>query len=424
MASAVAVNKQSDLTTKGVAGLIRTAWEKKIQYAAVKADPMVPQLNSALVGTIDPGKVDKKNRLYTVPGKLIQNISPEGDKKYARETIIQMTMPLSGNGYQGRTDPAGNEENIALKFAKVYANDLGHATGMQEWGIDGREAVPTRYQNQLQQLLGTWRGEKEGLDMRTALLLRKADNLTEAPTSQSQFLNPNCVAVDNTATPSFVSYSATGATFDTNVGTALNALSASTVSHLTISFLIKLCTLLKDGYIRPFIWEGHRLYCMYVSDDEMDLLEDPAVANTWGNYIKDVASFGKMDIHSIIPNASFIVKEQLILIRDDRSPVVGITAGNAYNAAFMGMGRTDNRPAIADPRIFNANLVMGENALIRHAPEPWHFKYQKDNYDKYSGVSYNAGMGYQIGLFDIDTPTDSSLISEGSAVVFTAKNTF
>ena len=297
MANATAVNKQSSLGDKGVTALIRTAWEKKIQYAAVKADPMVPQLNSGLVGTIDPGKVDGKGRLYSVPGKLIQNISPEGDKKYARKTILQMTMPLTGAGYSGLTDPAGNEEDIALKFANVYANDLGHATGMQEWGIDGREVIPTRYQNQLQQLLGIWRGEKEGLDMRTALLLRNANNLAATPVSQAQVLNPKILAVDTTVTsPAFVAYNATSATYETAVGAALNAITAETTTHLTVPYLIKLCTLLKNSYVRPFMLNGHRLWCMYVADEEMDRLEDPSVTSTWGNYIKDVASFSKTDI--------------------------------------------------------------------------------------------------------------------------------
>jgi len=51
--------------------------------------------------------------------------------------------------------------------------------------------------------------------------------------------------------------------------------------------------------------------------------------------------------------------------------------------------------------------------------QQWQFKFELQNYEKYKGVDYNGAESWQIPIYDIDTPTDSSVISEGSAVIFT-----
>jgi hypothetical protein len=418
------INKQETLTQKEVTGLIRTAWLKKIMYAAVQADPLVPKLDSAIVGTIDPGKKDDKGRVHSIPGKVVQNIEINSETKVARNIILQKTLPLAGDGYEGLADAPGNEENVDLRYANIYANDIGHAVPYQQYGITSREAIPVQVTQDLQQLLGTWRGEKEGYDMRSAVINRISQNLKAAPHSLTEALNPNwyVVGLPDSSQPV---YDPTKTTYEAAVRAAMNdvSLTAPGDSALDISSLIKVSSVLKQRYITPFMFEGHMLWALYVHDDVADALNDPAVTASYGAYIKDVAAFSKADVRSIIPNASWIINERLVVVRDCRCPVIGVEAGTT-TPAYMKMGRNDERGSVAAAtRIFYCNYVLGANALVRFNPEPWAFHNESQDYGKNKGISYDTGLSFQIPLYDKDSAQQdaTSLLSEGSMVVATAK---
>ena len=407
------------LATKELTALLRTTWRKKIEYLKLKQDPLVGSLSTSLYGTLDLGKQADKSKMYAIPNKIVQDLTPEFDDEahYAREFVLTLSMPFTGEGHLGTTDALGHEEESTWKYAKVYSNDVGHASTMNEYGITARETIPMHVQNDIQAKLATWRAERQGYDMRFAIMYRVSPNLLIAPFSLTQTWNPHTYIVGEPLGDQ-APYSADTTTYNNAVTDALN--NATTSNNLfDLTNLLSMKQWAEDSYINPIMYEGMDIYVLYISSTQMLRLQDPATTNGWGSYIKDVAAIPKYDIRKIIPGASFIIGDSVVVCEDKRTARIGIT-GSTITPYFMKMGRTDERAsALTETRAFDVNLLLGQNALAKVTAQQWQFKFELQNYEKYKGVDYNGAESWQIPIYDIDTPTDSSVISEGSAVIFT-----
>jgi len=414
--------EQTDLATKEVEALIRHAWSNEINYFAVQADPMVPAVGSGIIGAIDAGKKNDDGNVESIPGKVLQNIEISSETKVARSVTLQKTLPLAGAGYQGLADP-GDEEMIRFRYCKVYANDLGHASSYKNWGITSRETLPTGLQQNLQKLLAAWRGEKEGADMRYALIWGKSPNLEAAPHSLTASFNPHAILLtDGTLDAIQPVYHQTAATYSTAVMNAcLNVAATVAATQPTIPKLVYLASTLEARYIKPFMYDGRELWALYMHPTDVDYLNNFTVAGSYGAYIKDIAAFGKGDLASVIPHAAFIVSERLVIVRDKRTPLLGITDNTTFETAYMKQGRTDERPSVTGTTVMACNLLMGEDALIRFNPEPWSFHRDEQNHAKDKFISYDTALSFQRSEYDDDNAASSAdnMLSEGSAVVLT-----
>lgn len=420
MANYPTIDNPSTLPTLGLTALLRTAWRKKIEYMKVKQDPLVGSLDSSLYGTLLVGKYDVQKKMYAIPNKVIQDLTPEfGDEaRYAREFVLTLSIPLSAEGHLGETDALGTEEEPTWKYAKVYSNDIGHASALQEYGITAREKIPLNIQSQIQAMLATWRGERQGYDMRYAVINRRSPNLEITPFSLTAAFNPHAYIIGEAAAGQPV-YDSTDATYNADVVTKLNAATLAN-NKFTLSNLIALSSYLQDNYICPIQYENMYVWILYISREQMDRLKDPVITNSWGAYIKDVACVAKYDVRQIIPGASFIIGDNLVVCEDERTARAGITT-TTLTQYYLKMGRNDERAgALGQNRAFDINLLLGKNALAKVTAQQWQFKFELQNYDKYKGVDYNGAESWQLPLYDVDTPTDTSIISEGSAIVFTS----
>jgi len=259
--------------------------------------------------------------------------------------------------------------------------------------------------------------------MRHALIWGVSPNLTDAPHSLTEAFNPQAILLTDGALDSIQpAYTFTPASYNTNVMNAcLNAATTVAATSPTIPKLVYLASTLEERYIMPFKWEGRELWALYMHPKDVDILNNFTIAGSYGAYIKDVAAFGKGDLASVIPHAAFIVSERLVIVRDKRTPLLGITDNVTYETAFMKPGRKDQRPTVTGTTVMACNLLMGEDALIRFSPEPWSFHYDELNHAKDKFVSYDTALSYQRSEYDDDNGSTSAdnFLSEGSAVVLT-----
>jgi hypothetical protein len=318
--------------------LRRIAWAKQITMESLLADPM---LNiPTLTGQIDPGVSTKM-----VPGKVIQDVTPEGDGKYSRSVVLEYIQSLNGTGYYGSNVDSilGNEENIRVKYFKAYSNDWATAVAGSNFGIVFREQEPSKVFSHAKPLLAQWWGEREGSFVRQAYCESVSDNLNIAPTSQLSELNSNTYVVDS-ATPLLqVSDYDTYALYAQAVVTSLETITGSTTSgHFNVRKLMDLADSAANSYIRPVPFNGKNLYILYVAPSEFTNLIDPAIAASFGaNW---VAASAIQDLNKVIPGAEFVVADTIVVCRDRRCPtayILNTGASTDVTFSYVKMGRND-----------------------------------------------------------------------------------
>jgi hypothetical protein len=417
------------LDTKNVSGLIRTAWTKKTRNMAILADPLVKDLEgTALGGVINFNDIDKNNKATGIPNKVVIEIGNEvsaEDREVARTIIIALQKPLSGAGIHEDkiSEYITQAEDIQYLYANAMANDLGHSVKVKHWGLNAREALPLTRQNELDRLMFQWLGETKGRYIRQAIIFRQSENLENAPFNRPHVFNPNVYFADSVNDNVVkVAYSANNTTYNNAVcAQGFGATLAN--SRLTISNIMKLCDNLAYSYVKPIMFEGQELYFMYIAEEELTRLSDPKTTDGIGDYIKTVTA-SPQEVKKIAPRAKYIINNRLILVDDPRLPKVDFTSATGSSPRYVMPGRVDQRNTAlpVGAKRFYANMIMGENALFCHNPESIKRRTEKQYLEKLEVIGYAGALSYNIPMYDLDLAdqTDSSLVSEGSAVLFSA----
>lgn len=414
----VGITKPSNLATQGVdSGLLRTAWANDIYMESLQHEPF---FNAA--GLIETVKVG--NDGYQIPQKCFMNVTPSGkDGKAARDVVLSFCKALSGTGRFGNSErQLGNEEQIQLKYAKFYGNDWSHAVSGESFGIDFRELTPYEIYQKAKPLLAQWFGELNGYFARESLCQTRCTNLTKSPVSLSQPLNPNWF-IPGQSTANQPTYKVAPSLLEQEVGNYLGSVTSANC-HLTIPRLLTLSDYANDAYIKQMNINGYDCHILLVHPDEYRYLLDPSNDNSWSKYWIDAAALNN-DLNKVIPGMLGVIGESLIVVRDRRAPTLTLSgASSSYSTSFgyLKPGRNDTRATarVANTN-FNMNMLLGANCLAKYEPEMPHYEEQYDEYDKYYGVGYFGAFSWQLPIWDVDTPTNTSAQQESSMMVPTQR---
>jgi hypothetical protein len=414
----VGLQTPNNLATQGVdTGLLRTAWANDIYMESLMQEPF---FNSA--GLIETVKVG--NDGYQIPQKAFMNVTPsDKNGKAARDIVLSFIKSLSGTGRFGNGERLlGNEEQMVLKYASFYANDWAHAVSGESFGIDFRELTPYQIYEKAKPLLAQWFGELNGYFAREALCETRCLNLSKAPMSLTQPLNPNWY-IPSVASSSQPEYSATAAVLEQNVGNLLNT-TTSTNMHLTIPRLLSLSDYAHDQYIKEMNVAGYNVHVLCASPDEYRRLIDPNETNSWAGYWNTSAALVN-DLNKVIPGVVGVIGESLVVMRDRRAPTLtlgGASSDWSLTFGYMKPGRNDGRATGRTANThFNLNPLLGANCLAKYEPEMPHYENQYDEFGKYYGVGYIGAFSWQIPIWDVDTSTDTSAQQESSIIVATQR---
>ena len=413
----VGIVKPVNLADQGVSeGLLRTAWSTEVQFESVVEELLFNA--PTLTGQIGVG--EKK----MVPQNMFLNVTPnDTNGKAARKVVLTFTRALDDTGRFGNAETLlGNEETIRLKYASFYANDWAHAVSGESYGIDFRELSATQIFSIVKPLLAQWYGELNGYFAREAVCQSRDTRLTKAPVSLAQPINPNVYFPALGYTSSQPTYDSTASDWEDNVGDAATSVTAAN-NHLNVGEILDLSDWAVSKYLRPIKHNGLDLYVLNMCADEYTRFHKPATTDSWASYWKDAAAI--TDLNKVVPGASVVIGDSVVVCRDRRAPTV-VFSGNSTNWVttwgYMKPGRNDGRTTTrTDKTHCNVNMLFGTNALGKYEPERPHYEEQKDEYGKYYGVSFTGGFGWQIVYWDVDTPTDSTIQQEGSAIILTQR---
>jgi len=413
----------ADITTDELLGLLRNAFNTKIQEAAQQVDPLVSPVG--FTKRLKPGQ-EKDNFVGdSVDDAVFLQIVAEGpDLNQSRKVTTQMNLPLEGSGVSGRTNILGNEEDLRSVYSDAYAADFGHSVSIQMYGIDARELEPAKMAGNAglarsNKALGVWVGQKKGEYFRQSLVRRVSSNLTDAPLSRPAPLNSN-VVVCGLAGSAQAAYSATIATWDQNVRDVLDGVSA-TDTTFNIPRLIEALPLFEDKYINTVKKDGMNVWLLYVHKDIFNAQSNPDNTKSFASYYQTMAQLGVEDLmKKAFPFGSFMIANKVIVINDPFSPVVGIDA-DSVNPYYMRQGRVDDRNSVSETKKFYCSLLLGANGTVYHEPEAITYREQTDNHGKFKSIGVTGACGYNNVMFDDDT-AGATPLNEGSCLFLSEKS--
>jgi len=412
---------QSNLSTQGVSsGLLRHAWAADIELASLLEEPL---FNNKDLTT--PLKVGEKSK---IPDSVFMDVTPPGKEgKAARDVTHTFMDALSGTGRYGNAQGVlGYEESAQLRYAKFYANDYGHGLAGETFGIDYRELTPTQVYQKANTLLAQWNGERKGYFARQAICESRSYNLTFAPMSLTQPLNPHCyvVSVAVGSQPSLPAYDSSATAYAEAVGVVLKATTYSNM-HFTVANCLAIADILEGAYIKTVNIKGMDLYLCLTHPQEVARMLDPATTASWSSYWVTAAALQGKDMDLVIPGLVGVIGGKFAIVRDPRCPTCilgGTSTQYTFSFGYVKMGRYDTRTALATSNVsFNANMILGKGALAHYENEPMHYEEQRDEYGKFKNVGIFGSDGYQLPSYDLDTATPTSNRTEGSAVLFTQR---
>lgn len=417
MATNLGLTSPSTIDGMSVDALLQQVWNNKAYLESVKPDPIFN--NRDLIAPVDV--VD--GQAVPAMDKLFVNVTPKntGARSVNLAFIAAFDMtPVEGNGQM-----LGNEDAFEMKWTKCYANDWAGGITLQNFGIDARELRNYGLNKEAKRLLYQWRTEILGYYAREAVVQRYSHNLTAAPISLTQTYNKNWW-FPSLADSSQPSYSATAATHAGNIGAA--AASAGMDAVLTPSYLLQLIDYLEDQFIMPISIGGKMYYVMLVAPREIRRLRDPSVSGSFGDYFLEAAAV--TDVNKVLPSASLIVGDNLILVRDPRIPTMTYSgSGSTYTLTFgyEKAGRTSTRTSgvssEGSTEYLYTNLVLGAGSLMWYEPEKTHEEKQPDEYTQYEGDVLFQAIGYQTPVWNVDDDVDDddTAQQESSFIVPTIK---
>lgn len=409
-----------DISTKKLVALLRTAFNTIVHEAAMMADPLVNI--SGITNELKPGKEKDTFVNDSVDTAAFLKVSAGADENFARKIVTQMDLPLEAAGQQGRDTPLGNEEDLRALYHEAFANDFAKAVSVQNYGIDARELTPAKLAAnpglmKAQKKLGVWAGELKGMYFRQAMVRRFSANIAVAPVSQTRVMNVNTLIM-GVAEASQPAFSATGSTYEDNIRTSLNAVSASDTIH-NIPHLLELLPMLENRYIMPLSIGGLKAWILYVHTNIFNDLMNPDYAKSYASYYQSMAAFGAEDLQrKAFPYGSFVLSERLIVVNDPKAPVLGVAAGT-FTDYYKTFGRQDDRSGLSEAREFYCSLLFGANAVVMHEPEKMTYREQKDEHDKFTSIALTGAVGFNNVSHKNDDGT--TWYNEGSALILSEK---
>jgi hypothetical protein len=385
-----------NLTTPLIAPLQVQYYERLLQRESVVED-----IFTALKGVYQPtlGREVPNVTMFD----LIQNV-PKG----TRNARVPLQQNLSGAPQEGTAvNPVGLEEILLQKYADFHFNDISHVDALQQYGIEAETYSYYDVFEQITPLEAIYWKEQEGKYIREAYLESVSQNLTLAPTLLAQVFNPNW-AVCGDADGNWPVWNQVAAVWTNNIGARINAAGTGAAAACTLRFLQAVEERITSGIvgnrnqiIEPVMIGGSERYVCVLPSPQYRWMTDAIQANGLGTVYRDVQ--GQNDKYFSYPN-SITEVGKLWVVSDPRYPTLTL-AGSAPNFTLTPAYRLPGNVAASDPRDKSATAIeigyiLGKAGLCKWMPEPYHWEWQFERYDKFAGKGIFASAGWEMVWYD------------------------
>lgn len=342
------------------------------------------------------------------------------DKKGPYSDRMPLLKALSGSNVVGRQRARGSEEDQSVAWMDIFANSHAKTVSTLGYGVDAREQGWLALADKARPQLARYMQEKRGRYVREALCQVYSSNLTVAPLSKTQAINPNVAFIDNTATTVKglrpATYDPTLATYVTNIQTAVTALSATASDkRLTLTALQNIERWLIDQKLmEPVEINGGKKYILSISGRQKTNLMDVASTTSLFTLLKEADIRGKGN--KAIRNEAY-GWSSIILVVDPRHPVVTVTGG-VVTFAYADAGKVENRNLTGNATRFDVCIAHGDMALVNLITEAVHYETDEDDYGKNIGIGAFCTEGFIMTHYDdANNKTATSIVQQYSALI-------
>lgn len=368
----------------------KKAWDAKLREDSQAADPFMN-----LSGTYS-------QELKTVPDAHCVKVNSE---KGEAERTIGLLKDLQGAGIEGRTRMPGNEEEQVIRNLTITANSWAHAVPVEMFGVDAHRTDYLSVVQKAQPQLSKWLKEKKGEKIRQALIEKFSYEQLADPTSKTLGLNSNFFLPGVGG----VNYEPAINDYTANIVSAANNTSASTLNVEALDALIEEAT--ANKYIEPVAMNGEMMYTYVISSRQKRLLMAPGTENYF-ELLKDGDVRGANNQRLQYKMYKYGC---LMLVEDPRSPTMVVNGSN-LEFGYQGAGGSDTRTRAAGNANFDVGMLLGRGAFYEYIAEDSHFEDEWANYNQDKGIGIFNTMGYTLGEFDDDTPTDDTIHNKSSII--------
>jgi len=380
--------------------LVNEGWDMKLQEQTRQGD-----IFSDLAGLFVEGS-------RTLPDTIVMQLPL---RKGIYKHTIGLLLDLNDDGVNGRTDQEGSEEDQDLKYFVAYSNDYSHAVTSQQYGIDKHTKAAYNLLEQITKQLGVWHKQKAGLKMRQALLEVVDDDLTVAPTSQTQGLNSNFFIKGADVETEQPVYDSTLSDYVNALG---DAAEIASVTDMDVTFLSSIAYQMRGVLeIDPYV-DGR--YAVTVPAFQAAPLKDVSVSGSYAGLQRD--TFVKEIAAEAWKNSYLGSYQNIDIFEDSASPMqvyTGSTGSWTVANTYKKMGTTDDRPTTGTR--YDVGFGLGKSAIVWAEHETTHMEDDPQNYGKRKGIGAFRGAGANLLEFDIGTKTDTSRRNQNSCVLLTKR---
>ena len=396
----------------------------KIYFESLLQDPLTNNKN-----LIEPIEVDSNKAKYA-GDKFFVKAKPAGDVGKAADSVtMEYIQALQGVAIEGNGNMyTGQEETKRVKYITVFANDSARPLSSFGFGIDKLGQDYWKMNDSDRKLLSQWLGETNGMYMRQGLCEIYSHNLTKAPISAVQGINPNIMfaekvnvapaAGNSGTTDGIVKYDSTYTDFAGGVVAGGAAVTAAN-NHLTVPQLLWAGDVASQKkFIQPVPIAGKKLYLLYTSREEVRRLRSANVTDSYAEYYLQGSALAR--VQDIVPQAEMVIGDVIVAV-DDRAPTVDLSGAHP-TFGYVAQGRADGR-ATPGADMYNVNILLGANALIEYERAMPDFKTEEDNYTQDQGTLIYECIGYNLTVWDVhpDFRDDDSARNEGSILILTSR---
>lgn len=382
--------------------LLQQAWENELWDESQEQDVF-----TGLTGTYS-----ESDKLMS--DGVIQRVMLEAG---INQKTIGMVLDLNGPGRQGAgLNLVGFTESLATRKFTCFANDVRHGVDSEQYGLYAHRNSAYNLMDKINPLLGRWLKARRGKHIRQALLQKFSDNLVAAPTSLTVGWNRH-ILVKNVAAANQPVYDSTLANYNANIGGAMAAAGTGVNAQLDVNFLTNL------EYYATVIWKlmpmNNGTYIVTIPARQATYLKQLANANGLSAFQRTTFSedIAKMSFQQVLGQFG-----KLILVVDDRAPILSRASNGTLTAAYRDVGDTDDRNAYQNTGgavVHDVGFILGKAAITEAiAMKP---RYDDDitDFNRLRSIGMSTTYGMQVTEFDADTATNSTRIGQNCGA-FTA----
>ena len=388
-------------------------WNKKLRQEAPLEDCF-----TNLRGVYTTSKrVDIGNEIFI-------DIGGEG-KDNERFHRMTMQKDLSGAPREGSTaNQVTNEEDLIQKVFDIFYTDWSHAVSLQSYGIEAKTKDYWGIFEQITPKLALYAQEYEGKYIREALLERYDQNLTAQPHNLVQDWSPN-IAVAGLHSTQWPVYNTNVAAWTNAIGTALTTAGVGAQASATIRFIQQAEeNASARRIIEPLNIGGKECYIVVLPSPQCVFLKDPVIQGNLGSVFRDVSALSEAEMN--YPGVIGKIGRCLI-VEDPRHPTLTL-GGTAGGYTLTSQYRLAGREVASDPRDFSltarqVGYLLGKAAIAKWNPEPFHWEYEYEQYDKFGGKGIFTSWGFQMVQWDygpgntVNVPTAATRQQDSSMVL-------